>query len=285
MSLHSKGISMLINKEEREILSDLFQIIKLQGRNEFISLDNKVKIEQIIAYLEILHAELRKVSQKRKIILVDSGAGNCYLSFLIYYYYQTIGKRDVEIHCIDYNERLMNNNRELARRLNFEHMHFYGCDINDFCMDQKVDVVYSLHACDTATDKTMYLGVRHQARIVLSVSCCQNTITMKNQRLKAVLRHKAFRDKTIMMISDSLRGLLMEQQGYKVDVFDFVSSRYTEKNTMIRSIRTNFKKHLDAKEEYRIVSEEFRMHPHLEELLANEPVRKELIAPAAEVAV
>lgn len=265
---------MLINREERERLNDLFQIIKLQGRNGFTSLDNQVKIEQILAYLEILHAEIRKVSRKRRIVLVDSGAGNCYLSFLIYYFYQFIDERQIEIHCVDYNERLMDNNRELAHRLNFAQMYFYACDINDFQLSQKVDVVYSLHACDTATDKTMYLGVRHQARIVLSVSCCQNSISMKNQRLKSVLRHKAFRDKAIMMISDSLRALLMEIQGYKVDVFDFVSSRYTEKNTMIRSVRTDFKKRIDAELEYQIVSEEFKMHPYLEQLLQEQVIEQ-----------
>ena len=261
---------MLVNKINREELNDLFQVIKLQSRNSFVSLDNQVKIEQILAYLEIAHAEIRKISKKRKLVLIDSGAGNCYLSYLLYYYYQQIDNREIEIHCIDTNKRLMDNNRELSKRFNFQNMYFHACDINDFRLDQKVDMVYSLHACDTATDKTMYLGVRSQARVILSVACCQHSLTMKSKTFKSVFRHKSFRDKTIMMISDSMRALLLEKMGYKVSIFDFVSSRYTEKNTMVRAIKTDFKKNIDICKEYQAISNEFKMTPYLEKLLENE---------------
>ncbi|TRX66006.1 SAM-dependent methyltransferase [Carboxylicivirga sp. M1479] len=259
---------MLVNKINREELYDLFQVVKLQSRNAFISKDNEVKIEQIIAYLEIIHSELRRVSKKRPLVLIDSGAGNCYLSYLVYYFYRHIENRPIQIFCIDNNERLMQLNRDLAKRMNFEGMSFYASDIEDFAMDGPVDVVYSLHACDTATDKSIYLGLRTKAKVILSVSCCQHSLSLKSQKLKAVIRHKAFRDKALMMISDSLRALLLEQMGYKVGIFDFVSSRYTEKNTMIRAKRTEFKKQIDFEQEYRQLSDEFGMQPFLETLIA-----------------
>ena len=81
---------MLINRKIREELDDIFYVLKLQNKNYVVSLDKKVKIEQIISYLEIVHAEIRKSSKKRRLVLIDSGAGNCYLSFLIYYFYQKI---------------------------------------------------------------------------------------------------------------------------------------------------------------------------------------------------
>lgn len=258
---------MLIDIEKREMLNDLFQVIKLQGKNSFISIDNKVKIEQILAFLEIAHAEIRKISRKRKLVLVDSAAGNCYLSFLIYYYYQKMDYRDIEIHCIDHNKRLMDNNRELANHLNFKEMYFYNSDINEFELDRNADIVYSLHACDTATDKTMYLGIRNNARVILSVSCCQNTISIKNKTLKSVIRHKSFREKTTMMIADSLRALLLEKEGFKVDIFDFVSSRYTDKNTMVRAVKKGSKERNNLIEEYKFVSNEFKLKPHLHDLL------------------
>ncbi|MBK3519265.1 methyltransferase [Carboxylicivirga sp. N1Y132] len=101
---------MLINKINREELFDLFQLIKLQSRNAYISKDNEVKIEQIIAYLEVIHSELKRVSKKRTIVLIDSGAGNCYLSYLVYFFYQNIEQRLIKIHCIDTNARLMQQN-------------------------------------------------------------------------------------------------------------------------------------------------------------------------------
>jgi len=265
-------MTTLVDKIKREELADLFQVIKLQSRNAYVSIDNEVKIEQIIAYLEIIHAELRRLSKKRPLVLIDSGAGNCYLSYLVYYYYKYIQKQPIIIHCIDANARLMQGNKALAERMNFEHMYFHACDIDAFEPNQKVDMVYALHACDVATDKSIYLGVRSKARVILSVSCCQHSLSLKSDGLKSVLRHKAFRDKAIMMISDSLRALLLEQVGYKVGVFDFVSSRYTEKNTMLRAVRTEFKKQIDSNVEYERVSQEFGMRPHLEYLLEKELV-------------
>lgn len=129
-------------------------------------------------------------------------------------------------------------------------------------------MVYSLHACDTATDKSIYLGIRSKANVILSVSCCQHSLSMKSDRLKAIIRHKAFRDKAVMMVSDSMRALLLEQCGYKVGIFDFVSSRYTEKNTMIRARRSEFKRQLDIDKEYHILQSEFGVQPYLETLIA-----------------
>ncbi|MBK3519264.1 methyltransferase [Carboxylicivirga sp. N1Y132] len=151
--------------------------------------------------------------------------------------------------------------------MGFMDMDFHACDIDAFQPDDKVDVVYSLHACDLATDKSIYLGLRSGAKTILSVSCCQHSLTMKSDKLKAVIRHKAFRDKALMMISDSMRALLLEQSGYKVGIFDFVSSRYTEKNTMIRARRSEFKKQLDFEKEYLLLQNEFGMQPYLETLI------------------
>ena len=258
---------MLINKEIREELNDLFFKLKLQDKNANSSLDKQVKIEQIIAYLEVIHAQFRKTSKKRKLVFVDSGAGNCYLSFLVYYFYSKIENRDIEIHCIDHNQKLMRSNTELAREMNFQQMCFHAMDIVDFSTEQKIDMVYSLHACDTATDKTMYLGIRSKAKIILSVACCQHSLDLKASSLKVVVRYKSFRDKMLMMISDTLRALLLEENEYKVDIFDFVSSRYTDKNTMVRAKRTEFKKQIDVQKEYKNLSKEFKMKPYLEELL------------------
>ncbi|RIJ45988.1 methyltransferase [Maribellus luteus] len=88
---------MLIDKNTREELNHLFYLLKLQDRFANSSPDKQVKIEQIIAYLEIVHAELRNTSRKRKLVFVDCGAGNCYLSFLIYYFYHKIESRELEI--------------------------------------------------------------------------------------------------------------------------------------------------------------------------------------------
>jgi len=259
---------MLIDKKTREELNHLFYLIKLQDRFSKSSLDKQVKIEQILAYLEIIHAEVRAKSRKRKLVFVDSGAGNCYLSFLVYFFYHKIENRDLEIHCIDHNEKLMKANEKLAADMNFQGIHFHAMDISDFSLKEKIDLVYSLHACDTATDKTMYLGVKNKVRTILSVSCCQHTLTLKPRSFKALARYKSFKDKMLMMVADTLRGMLLESENYKVDIFDFVSSRYTEKNTMVRANLVGYKQQQNAFEEYLKLSDEFKMRPYLEDLLA-----------------
>lgn len=258
---------MLLDRIHKEKLNDLFQILKLRNRSGYSSMDNNVKIEQILAYLDVVHAELRKSSKKRRLVLVDCAAGNCYLSFLINHFYTHIEKRDIEIHCIDINGQLMENKQELAEKMGFDNMHFYAQDISDFDIDKKVDLVYSLHACDTATDKTMHLAIKKEAKAVLTVACCQHSLTLKSKSLKLVTRHKAFRDKILMMISDSMRATLLEDNGYKVNIFDFVSSRYTDKNAMVRAVRSNARKSDNAEQDYDYLRKEFRITPYLEELL------------------
>lgn len=271
-----KGNKMLVNKELREKLNELFYLIKLQNSQFQSSLDKQVKIEQVLAYLEIIHAELRRTSAKRKLVLIDSAAGNCYLSYLIYFFYRELEGRELEIHCVDHNAKLMCQNEELARKMNFDDLYFHADDIDTFSLEKEVDAVYCLHACDTATDKTMFMGLRLHARFIFSVACCQNSIQIKSGLLKSVIRHKAFRDKVLMMIADSMRALLLEKGGYKVDIFDFVSSRFTDKNTMVRAVRKSFKKVLNPDEEYERIYQEFRMKPHLE-LLLKQQEEKEVV--------
>ena len=153
--------------------------------------------------------------------------------------------------------------------MNFKSIYFHAMDISEFSIDRKIDLVYSLHACDTATDKTMYLGIKNQVKTIMSVSCCQHTLKMKPKSLMAITRYKSFKDRMLMMVADSLRGLLLESKNYKVDIFDFVSSRYTEKNTMVRASLLGYKRQYNAYEEYLKLSNEFKMKPYLEELLAD----------------
>ena len=125
---------MLINREEQIALNSFFQTIKLDydHSGSETARDKADKVEQILAYMEIIHAQMRKYSKKRPLIFIESGAGNCYLSFLVYYFYTKLNDRPVNIHCLDINERLMDNCRQLAQTLNFEHMYFHACDIADY---------------------------------------------------------------------------------------------------------------------------------------------------------
>lgn len=261
---------MLIQKNEQAALNTFFQTLKLQDLQNQSGKDKAAKIEQILAYLEVMHAQLRKYSRKRELVLIESGAGNCYLSFLAYYFYTRLDKRQVSIHCIDINARLMEKNREVAKTLGFDGMVFHACDIADYQHGGQVDMVYSLHACDSATDKALHLGLRNQARNILSVSCCQHTLKkrMKGHPYTGITRHRVFKDKMVYMVGDSLRALLLEMQGYKVDILEFVSSRHTGKNIMMRAQRGHAKDMDALKQEYETLRDMFHVSPSLEYYLA-----------------
>lgn len=257
------------------IISFLQTNFIIKTLNDFLrsqlSKDQTAKIEQIIAYLEIIHSVLKKYSNKKKITLIDCAAGNCYLSFLIYYFYKHIEPKNIAIYCIDNNQRLMTNSRQTAQELGFDNMYFHSSDIMDFSITDNTQLVYSLHACDSATDKALYLGLKQKAANILSVSCCQHGIKkhLKKHPYTGITKHKIFKDRITYMIGDSLRALLLESKGYKTDIFEFVSSRYTDKNIMIRATRSNPNNILKAEAEYKQLSSQFNISPYLEDYLMN----------------
>jgi len=260
---------MLLNNAQKSDLNLFFESIRLNRKSE----DQYCKMEQILAFLEVIHARIRKLSRQRHLVFVDSGAGNCYLSFLIYYFYTKIDRRMVEVHCIDINKRLMDSCREKAEKFGFKGMYFHSSSIFDFKGCRKADLVYSLHACDTATDQALYLGIKLAARDILSVSCCQHTLSsqLKGHPYSGITKHRVFKNRIVYMIADSLRILLLESRGYSADVLEFVSSRYTDKNIMIRASRSLNRKTESVWGEYEKMRTDFKVQSMLEEYLKDLP--------------
>jgi hypothetical protein len=251
-------------------LRHMLEPIKLVDANQEASQDKAAKIGQIFSYLEVIHAQVRNYSRKRKLVFVDSGAGNCYLSFLVYYFYSEIEERRVRIHCVDNNQRLMEKNRQLAKSLGFEHMVFHACDIAEYeHQGRQPDAVYSLHACDLATDKTLHLGLRTNARHIFSVSCCQHTLLkgLRRHPYTGITRHQVLRDKLAYMAGDSLRALLLEMEGYQVDIIEFASLRYTDKNVMLRAQKGQMKDRDELADQYLLLRNAFQLTPALERYL------------------
>jgi hypothetical protein len=205
--------------------------------------DKQRKLEQVVAFIDVIQAEVRRYSRRRTLTFVDCGAGNCRLSLATALFFTEVEPRPVEIHCVDTNSALMAKHRDTADRLGLVNMHFHACDIGDLATPSQVDVVMALHACDTATDKAMHLGVRSRARHILTVACCQQSL-VKSLRANAasttaVTRHHVFKERLAYMAGDAVRALLLELHGYEVDIVELVSSRATDKNTMVRARRRN----------------------------------------------
>lgn len=263
---------MLHQQEIQESLNHFFQKIRLKDQNQQSGKDKAAKIGQILSYLEIINSQVRRYSRKRELIFIDCGAGNCYLSFLAYYYFTQIEDRPVRIHCLDHNERLMEKNRNRARTFGFKHMFFHACDIEEYEHRERPDIVYSLHACDSATDKTLFLGLKTDSRNILSVSCCQHTMVKKlrGHPYTALTRHPVFKKKLAYMVGDSLRAMLLEMRGYEVDILEFASTRHTDKNIMLRAKKGQVKNVDQLDDHYRTLQSAFKLRPALEQYLSTE---------------
>lgn len=199
--------------------------------------DNQRKLEQIVAFLEVIRTETARLSRRRPIVMVDFGAGNCLLGFIAAHYFTHVDPRPFEVHSVEIRPELMDKNRARAAELGYTGMYFHGCDIADFDGPEQVDVVTSLHACDTATDLALAYAVSVRARSILSVQCCQHTLlrTMRGVSVPGAKNQPALRERMVYLAADAMRTQLLGLAGYEAEVIEFVSSRATDKNHMVRA--------------------------------------------------
>lgn len=231
---------------------------------------------QVNNYLTQIISAIKKLSTKNEIVLLDCACGRSYLSFVVYYYCQEILKKNIRIIGVDKNADLILKCRDIACELGFKNVLFYCNDIMEFKLDMTPDIVYCLHACDTATDMTVAKGIIENAKYIMTVSCCQHTTMkqIKQHPLASITRFKPYKERIVEMVSDSMRALLLEQQGYNVDIFEVTTSRNTAKNIMVRAIKgsRNSVKEEKAQYEYIKLHNTFHIRPAAEKYLHNENI-------------
>ncbi len=199
------------------------------------------KSRQIYDYLIQITAALKKLSTKNEIVLLDCACGKSYLSFIVYYYCHEVLKKNIRIIGVDSNPELIFKCNNIAFEMGFTNLAFYCSNIIDFKSEYRPDIVYSLHACNTATDQTIAKGIIEKAKYIMTVSCCQHTTMgqIRKHPLTSITRFKPFKERIVDMVSDSMRALLLEQYGYNVDIFEFTSTKNTAKNIMLRAVSCN----------------------------------------------
>ncbi len=260
-----------INLEASE-LENIFSSIGLSNKNGENYKERLKKHKQIYDYLLHLNKAVNRLSRKREIILVDCACGKSYLSFVANYYFTNIEKRKVKFVCIDYNEHVIVASKAAAEELEFNNMEFICDDIFNVDFHVNPDVVYSLHACDTATDMTIAKGILEDAKYIMTVSCCQHTVRnqIKKHPLTSITKHGVYKERLADMVADSMRTLLLESKGYIVKVFDYVASSETPKNVMVRAVKggtLSNKKYEKSIEDYRKLQNIFNVKPKLEDYI------------------
>lgn len=226
------------------------------------------KFRQINRFLEFIEDILPRLSRDREITILDFGCGKSYLTFAMYYYLRELKGYDVNIIGLDLKTDVIEKCNSLALRYGYEKLHFYHGDIADYEGVSCVDMVVTLHACDTATDYALAKAVEWGAEVILSVPCCQHEVNkqIKNEMLEPVLRYGILKERmsALITITDAVRADLLESKGYDTQILEFIDMEHTPKNLLIRAVRTG-KRSDQGKVEKMLAA--LNIHPTLDRLL------------------
>ncbi len=208
------------------------------------------KFKQINRYLEFVEDILPTLSKRGTVHIIDFGCGKSYLTFALYYYLHELKKMDVQITGLDLKTDVINNCNRLAESYGYSKLHFYQGDISTFEGAEKVDMVVTLHACDTATDYAIKKAVDWDAKVIFTVPCCQHEVNrqLENDLLAPVLKYGLLKERMAALITDGIRANLLEECGYDTQVLEFIDMEHTPKNILIRAVKRDEKKAVQCRD-------------------------------------
>lgn len=246
------------------------------------------KFRQINRFLEFINDIIESIenlngasyTQENPLRIVDFGSGKSYLTFAVYYFLTELKKIPVHITGLDLKEDVIKNCDSLAKKLGCENLEFKIGNIADYSSEKNPDIIITLHACDTATDFALDYAVKHNAKAILSVPCCQHEINsqLEKQKIKSespfasIERFGILRERFAAIATDAIRAELLEQCGYTVQVLEFIDISHTPKNILIRAVKKqsdNFK-NKESKIRIKSLLDELDCNQTLEKLLSKE---------------
>ena len=240
------------------------------------------KFRQINKYLEFIDETIKELKNKKyidtHIKAVDFGCGKSYLTFALHYYLKNIQNMTFEVIGLDLKKDVIEHCNQIAKDLNMENIEFLTGDIKDFNKLKNVDLIFSLHACNNATDYSLLKGLELDAKAILAVPCCQHEFNQKiSQNKKSeffafenpIGKHGILLEKFASLATDALRAQVLELCGYKTQVMEFIDMEHTPKNILIRGIKENPNKNILEKklQEYEIYKKFLGIEPLLDTLL------------------
>ncbi|MBR0409642.1 MAG: SAM-dependent methyltransferase [Eubacterium sp.] len=229
------------------------------------------KFRQINRFLEYIEDIIPCLPADREITILDFGCGKSYLTFAVYYYLHEIRSMPVKIIGLDLKKDVIRTCSRLAAKYGYEKLDFYEGAIEEFEGVSQVDMVITLHACDTATDFALYKAVSWGASVILSVPCCQHELNaqLKNGQYSIITDYGILKERFAALATDGIRASLLEAVGYDTQILEFIDMEHTKKNLLIRAVKKNKRSELKWKE-VEDFCEQFHFEPTLKKLLEME---------------
>lgn len=269
-----KELKLTHNREKQYIIKDNtvvpflveLGVMNLQGK---VLNDKYDKFKQINRFIEFVQDIVEEFDTSRAINIIDFGCGKSYLTFAIHYYLTEVLNYKVNIIGLDLKKDVINKCNQIVSKYRMKGIKFQVGDIKDY-KETEVDMVVTLHACDTATDYALYNAIKWGSKVILSVPCCQHELNkqIKTDKLKALTDYGIVKERMSALITDVTRAKLLELNGYKTQLLEFIDMEHTPKNILIRAVKRdkniNYKK---QKEELDNLKKEFNYNITLDRLL------------------
>ncbi|MCI7384724.1 MAG: SAM-dependent methyltransferase [Hungatella hathewayi] len=232
------------NRQKRYILEEGKPVAFLEDLG-VMTVDGKVirsrydKFRQINRFLEFIEDILPRLDKSRENVIIDFGCGKSYLTFAMYYYLHELRGYEVRIIGLDLKQDVIDRCNRLSEAYGFDKLKFYHGDIASYDGVDHVDMVVTLHACDTATDYALEKAVKWDASVILSVPCCQHELNkqMDNELLRPVFQYGLIKERMAALYTDALRAEILENRGYRTQILEFIDMEHTPKNILIRAVK------------------------------------------------
>lgn len=234
------------------------------------------KFRQINRFLEFIADVLPQLPKDRPVHIIDFGCGKSYLTFAMYYYLHDLQGLELKVTGLDLKEDVIENCSKLAEKYGYDGLHFLHGDIADYTGTDRADMVVTLHACDTATDHALYKAIKWNAKVILSVPCCQHEVNgqIECAALDGALRYGLIKERLSALFTDALRADILEENGYDTQVLEFIDMEHTPKNILLRAVKTQKGGKRNAVSAQ--LAETLHVHTTLQRLLEDEGKEKDI---------
>lgn len=277
----SKAPELSHNRKKRYILEEGkpvpflidLGVMTREGRIVHSRMD---KFRQINRFLEFIEDILPSLERNRELTIIDFGCGKSYLTFAMYYYLHELCGYSINVTGLDLKEEVIRHCNELTKKYGYDKLRFLAGDIADYEGADQVDMVVTLHACDTATDFALAKAVNWGADVILSVPCCQHELNgqISSKDLAPIMDYGLLKERFAALVTDGLRAKYLEREGYETQVLEFIDMEHTPKNILLRAVK-NEKRNEKTEKEIKKCIDFLNVDPTLGRLLADRSGRME----------